>query len=100
MKSRVVVMDLSVENVTDDVINFYPGMFIFVAEEINGSNGVSSVNQGETHIIFLPNETKEIQLQVLLCPGQISEKKLDKIESSTLTLVYSFYPYRRKIVFG
>ena len=35
----------------------------------------------------------------LFSTSMLKYENFDKIESSTMTLVYSFYPYRRKLVF-
>ena len=67
---------------------------------IHAFNGVTPIDSGTRHCTLLPHETKEIKLQAYIGPAQLDDKKLDKLDSSTITLVYSFYPYRKKLVFS
>lgn len=97
-KSRVVVLTISVNNTTDEVA-ILPG-FVFVAEELNAFNGTFTVNKDMNHSVLLPKEIKEIQLCAYIGPALLDYKKMDELDSSTITLVYSFYPYRRKLVFN
>ena len=44
-------------------------------------------------------EERQLVLKSMLSTSMLKYENFDKIESSTMTLVYSFYPYRRKLVF-
>lgn len=98
-RSRVVLFTISIENTTEEVADYVPS-YIFVSEELNAFNGVTPIDSGTRHCTLLPHETKEIKLQAYIGPAQLDDKKLDKLDSSTITLVYSFYPYRKKLVFS
>ena len=50
-------------------------------------------------INVLPGEKRQLVLKSMLSTSMLKYENFDKIESSTMTLVYSFYPYRRKLVF-
>lgn len=98
-KCRIVVLTISIENTTEEVADYTPS-FIFVSEELNAFNGAIPIGSGSRHCTLLPHETKEMKLQAYIGASQLDEKNLDKLDSSTITLVYSFYPYRRKLVFS
>lgn len=97
--SRVVVLTLSFRNNTDKVIDYMPD-YIFVSEELNAHNGATPLDNNSWHVTVLPGEEKKIQLQVYLGPNQLNPRKINKLDKSTITLVYSFYPYRKIIVFN
>ena len=78
----------------------YTPSFIFVSEELNAFNGAIPIGSGSRHCTLLPHETKEMKLRAYIGASQLEQNNLDKLDSSTITLVYSFYPYRRKLVFS
>ena len=98
-KFRIVVLTISIENTTEEVANYTPS-FIFVSEELNAFNGAIPIGSGSRHCTLLPHETKEMKLRAYIGASQLDQNNLDKLDSSTITLVYSFYPYRRKLVFS
>ena len=101
-KKRVVVFTLSVRNTTDDIISYSPS-FVMVIEELCASNGafpiINNDNPSQQSINVLPGEERQLVLKSMLSTSMLKYENFDKIESSTMTLVYSFYPYRRKLVF-
>ena len=101
-KKRVVVFALSVRNTTDDIISYSPS-FVMVIEELCASNGsfpiINNDNPSQQSINVLPGEERQLVLKSMLSTSMLKYENFDKIESSTMTLVYSFYPYRRKLVF-
>ena len=88
-KCRIVVLTISIENTTEEVADYTPS-FIFVSEELNAFNGAIPIGSGSRHCTLLPH----------IGASQLDQNNLDKLDSSTITLVYSFYPYRRKLVFS
>ena len=98
-KCRIVVLTISIENTTEEVADYTPS-FIFVSEELNAFNGAIPIGSGSRHCTLLPHETKEMKLRAYIGASQLDQNNLDKLDSSTITLVYSFYPYRRKLVFS
>ncbi len=46
----------------------------------------------DSRIVVVPGEKKEVRLQCTLGSSMVKESKLDKIDSSDISLVYSFYP--------
>ena len=46
-----------------------------------------------------PGQTQEVRFQAYMGPNQLNPKKFSKLESSTITLVYSYYPLKKKLVF-
>lgn len=95
---RIVVMTVKANNTTDVKMKFFDSMFEMVVEDINGFNGVASVD-GNIFEELNPHEEKEFTVSGYLGLSQISKEELDKIDSSNITLVFSFYPVRRKLVF-
>ena len=89
-KSRIVVMTIELENVSDKVVNFSPSIFVFLSDELNAHN---------SRIVVVPGKKNEVRLQCTLGSSMVKESKLDKIDSSDISLVYSFYPKRLRIVF-
>lgn len=98
-KSRIVVMTIELENVSDKVVNFSPSIFVFLSDELNAHNGVAMYSSKDSRIVVVPGEKKEVRLQCTLGSSMVKESKLDKIDSSDISLVYSFYPKRLRIVF-
>lgn len=98
-KSRIVVMTIKLENVSDKVVNFSPSIFVFLSDELNAHNGVTMYSSKDSRIVVVPDEKKEVRLQCTLGSSMVKESKLDKIDSSDISLVYSFYPKRLRIVF-
>ena len=74
-----------------------------VIEELCASNGafpiINNDNPSQQSINVLPGEERQLVLKSMLSTSMLKYENFDKIESSTMTLVYSFYPYRRKLVF-
>lgn len=95
---RIIVMTVRLRNTTDQVINYVPS-FICVVEELNGSNGVQPVSNSMRRITLDPGQTHEVRFQAYMGPNQLNPKKFSKLESSTITLVYSYYPLKKKLVF-
>lgn len=95
---RIIVMTVRLRNTTDQVINYAPS-FICVVEELNGSNGVQPVSNSMRRITLDPGQTQEVRFQAYMGPNQLNPKKFSKLESSTITLVYSYYPLKKKLVF-
>ena len=93
-KSRIVVMTIELENVSDKVVNFSPSIFVFLSDELNAHNGVTMYSSKDSRIVVVPGEKKEVRLQCTLGSSMVKESKLDKIDSSDISLVYSFYPKR------
>lgn len=91
-KSRIVVMTIELENVSDKVVNFSPSIFVFLSDELNAHNGVTMYSSKDSRIVVVPGEKKEVRLQCTLGSSMVKESKLDKIDSSDISLVYSFYP--------
>ena len=72
-------------------------------EELCASNGafpiINNDNPSQQSINVLPGEERQLVLKSMLSTSMLKYENFDRIESSTMTLVYSFYPYRRKLVF-
>ena len=105
-KCRIVVLTISIENTTEEVADYTPS-FIFVSEELNAFNGAIPISGNGTgrrlcacKAPWAGHETKEMKLRAYIGASQLDQNNLDKLDSSTITLVYSFYPYRRKLVFS
>mgnify|MGYP003216452174 FL=1 len=97
--SRIIVMTVRLKNTTEEVVNYTPS-FVCVIEEINGSNGVTTVSPLMRHVTLLPGESKEVMYQAYMGPNQLNPRNFDKIDESTVTLVYSFYPFRNRLIFS
>ena len=70
-----------------------------MSDELNAHNGVTMYSSKDSRIVVVPGEKKEVRLQCTLGSSMVKESKLDKIDSSDISLVYSFYPKRLRIVF-
>lgn len=99
-KKRVVVFTLSVRNTTDDIISYSPS-FVMVIEELCASNGafpiINNDNPSQQSINVLPGEERQLVLKSMLSTSMLKYENFDKIESSTMTLVYSFYPLEESL---
>ena len=51
-------------------------------------------------VTVMPKKKLEVGLHAYIGPSQLDYKLFDKIDSSTVTYVYSYYPYRQRIVFN
>ena len=58
-KSRIVVMTIELENVSDKVVNFSPSIFVFLSDELNAHNGVTMYSSKDSRIVVVPGEKKE-----------------------------------------
>lgn len=97
-KSRVVVLNVLLKNTTEDVISYYPSGNM-VIEKLHARNGVTLQEPDKMTITVMPGEELEVGLHAYIGPSQLDYKLFDKIDSSTVTFVYSYYPYRQRIVF-
>lgn len=96
-KSIIILIKLKLKNTTQDIINYMPD-FILNIEELNGKNGTTPVNFNDRRIVIMPGEERELLLEAYMGPSQLKYEKISKIESSTVYLIYAFYPYREKII--
>ena len=96
-KSRVVVLNILLKNTTEDIITYYPSGNM-VIEKLHARNGVTLQEPDKMTVTVMPGE--ELGLHAYIGPSQLDYKLFDKIDSSTVTFVYSYYPYRQRIVFN
>ena len=98
----VMIIRINVLYPNAEVISYSPS-FVMVIEELCASNGafpiINNDNPSQQSINVLPGEERQLVLKSMLSTSMLKYENFDKIESSTMTLVYSFYPYRRKLVF-
>lgn len=50
--------------------------------------------------IEMPGEELEVGLHAYIGPSQLDYKLFNRIDSSTVTFVYAYYPYRQRLVFN
>lgn len=98
-KSRVVVLNILLKNTTEDIITYYPSGNM-VIEKLHARNGVTLQEPDKMTVTVMPGEELEVGLHAYIGPSQLDYKLFDKIDSSTVTFVYSYYPYRQRIVFN
>lgn len=96
-KSIIVLAKLKLKNTTKDVINYSPN-FILSIEELNGKNGALPVDLDDNRMVIMPGEERELLLEAYMGSAQMKYDKFSKIDSSTVCLIYSFYPYREKLI--
>lgn len=98
-KSKVVVITLKVRNTSDVTRRVRVDLFELLAEDLNTSNGINFLDSSRASVSVEPGHEEEVCFTALLTPSQLAEQKLQKLEDTEISLVYSYYPYRRKIVF-
>ena len=98
-KSRVVVLNILLKNTTEDIITYYPSGNM-VIEKLHARNGVTLQEPDKMTVTVMPGEELEVGLHAYIGPSQLDYKLFDKIDSSTVTFVYAYYPYRQRIVFN
>ena len=70
-----------------------------VIEKLHARNGVTLQEPDKMTVTVMPGEELEVGLHAYIGPSQLDYKLFNRIDSSTVTFVYAYYPYRQRIVF-
>lgn len=69
-----------------------------VIEKLHARNGVTLQEPDKMTVTVMPGEELEVGLHAYIGPSQLDYKLFNRIDSSTVTFVYAYYPYRQRLV--